>query len=179
MKNFLSVISCVVVATSAHANEPTNENVSVLLRGGLLDTSTSSGNKPYHFGIGALAMNGSGNIGWAFSYDVSKQEERVFTSSSKFKSQSLLVGLSYGVTDSFYVVPKIGYMGYTRTDTPDSSYNEKVDQLGYGYDLVFKANDLLSLGFGMFYLPLQAGSGNYRTYNSVHPQRNLQIGINF
>ncbi|CAH6924566.1 exported hypothetical protein [Vibrio chagasii] len=177
MKNVLSLLSCVVVATSAHAKEP-NENISVLLRGGLLDTSPS-GSKPYHYGIGALTMNGSGNIGWAFSYDVSKQEERAFTTSTKLKSQSLLAGLSYGVTDHFYVVPKIGYMSYTRTDNPESGYNEEVEQLGYGYDLVFKANDFLSLGFGMFYFPLQTGSVPGYSYNSVHPQRNLQVGINF
>ncbi|MFV0448053.1 MAG: hypothetical protein ACK5MF_06280 [Vibrio sp.] len=155
----------------------------------VLSLRYSDANNHATYGIGFTNIRGAGEYGFTLSADVQNFDvngeyiENVGQEKEIYEYQSIMGGLSYGVTDQFYVMPKVGFTYTKREDNfKDSLTNEKgevVDYMGmsskdeygfaYGIDFMFLYK---SLAYGI-------GITDYNYLDTRETKANISVGYKF
>ncbi|EOV6308124.1 outer membrane beta-barrel protein [Vibrio parahaemolyticus] len=184
MKKFLFALLIPFFANASTIEPDGNEIISLRYS----DTKFAGENQAL-FGIGFSHIRGAGNVGFTLSADAQNFDkdgnfvENVGKESESFQHYNIMGGLTYGVIDEFYVMPKIGftYSKYKNkfADTncsvllgcQDFINTDRKDNYGisYGIDFMMISN---SLAYGI-------GVTDVDYFDDRDVKLNLSVGYKF
>ena len=151
-----AAVASAFLSTSLMAATPSVNKDAMMLR-------LSDMNGKTEWGLGYARMNGADQWGLAFSSDFYKEDNPIFLE----HTQTHLIGATYGISDNWYIVPRVG-ITYSTWDT---IYTDRETKVGatWGVDLL-----------GTYqYLVGGVGIHSVNAVGAVKTQVTLSLGVAF
>ncbi|MFL0883011.1 hypothetical protein ACQ895_01535 [Vibrio parahaemolyticus] len=184
MKKLLLIILIPFFA-NANTDIPTGDGAVLSLR--YSETTKDNDTQPI-LGASLATLGGKGNFGFALSvdfqhFDVNGEMTNAGREKKEYTFNNVMVGATYGVTNEFYVIPKIGFT-YSEYENhfadkscigniicKDVMNSERQDEYkpSYGVDFMFLHN---SIAYGL-------GINDYDYFGNRETRMNLNIGYKF